>query len=58
MSRENVEIVTRYFGATPEASATTGVSIFSVLTLREGFIAEADEYLSRADALEAVGPAA
>jgi ketosteroid isomerase-like protein len=35
-------------------AAATG-SIFSGLTLRDGLIAEADEYLSRADALEAVG---
>jgi ketosteroid isomerase-like protein len=40
-------------GKSSGAAAT--LSIFSVLTLRDGLIAEADEYLSRAEALEAVG---
>jgi ketosteroid isomerase-like protein len=35
------------------SGATGSVSIFSVLTVRGGLITEADEYLSRADALEA-----
>jgi ketosteroid isomerase-like protein len=40
-------------GQSSGAAATS--SVFSVHTLQEGLIAQADEYLSRAEALKAVG---
>jgi ketosteroid isomerase-like protein len=38
-----------------QGSATAALRVFSVLTLREGLIVEAGEYLNRAEALTAVG---
>ena len=37
------------------SGAPAAVSVFSLLRLQDGLVAEADEYLSRAEALKAVG---
>jgi ketosteroid isomerase-like protein len=65
MSEENVEIVRRHFRAIMrslevrmkgKSSAAAGVgSVFTVLTLRDGLIAQSEEYLSRAEAVAAAG---
>jgi ketosteroid isomerase-like protein len=55
LDHDHVLVVVRSEGKGQSSGAAGAVTLFTLVTMRNGLIAQVDEYLSRAEALKAVG---